>query len=91
MSDQSDDFNYDDEFSDEGGDFVEFSGSGNDEDNEYFDDESFDPPPLERKNSYSIFSEDEIMIKTKTEINEIMEVLNIPSQSLAVILLRQFR
>lgn len=53
--------------------------------------EEFDQPPLERQRSFSAVAEDEILCTAKREIADIIEVLGIPSQSLAVILLRHFK
>jgi len=70
------------------GDEFEFDASDGEDP---FAEEDFDAPPLERQRSYAAVEEDEILTKAKQEIAHIIEVLGIPSQSLAVILLRYFK
>ena len=84
----------DDEFFDEisdgfySGEDFEFFPS--DDEQEMFND-VFDRPSLVKQKSYIALREEEILSQASKEIEDIMEVLGIPSKSLAVILLRKFQ
>jgi len=79
---------------DDSGDFYsgeDFEFDASDDEEEIFFDDGFERPPLQRRSSFCSFDESDILDIAKKEISEIMEVLGIPSQALAVILLRHFR
>ena len=69
------------------GDEFEFYSS---EEGEEAYNEAFDRPTLERQRSFTSVKEEEILQRAQHEINDIMEVLGIPSPSIAAILLRKY-
>lgn len=52
--------------------------------------EDFKAPSLTRQKSYQVYEMDEILTESRKLIRETMDVLGIPSQAAAILLLRSF-